>query len=77
MQSLTTPYATHSSAVARQHNDIRPVFHIQWNLDLLFFKGVEKTNECGETINPENPFFLQKSRTLSFAFWQNFASIEI
>jgi hypothetical protein len=34
---------------------------IQWNLDLLFFKGVEKTNdEYGETINPENHFFLTK-----------------
>jgi hypothetical protein len=31
---------------------------IQWNLDLSFSKGVEKTNdECGETINPENHFF--------------------
>jgi hypothetical protein len=51
---------------------------IQWNLDLSFFKGVEKTNdEHGETINPENHFFLnKKSRTLSFASWQNFASIE-
>ena len=28
---------------------------IQWNLDLSFFKGTEKTNdECGQTINPEN-----------------------
>jgi hypothetical protein len=34
------------------------VFTIQWNLDLSFFKGVEKTNdEYGETINPENHFF--------------------
>jgi hypothetical protein len=30
---------------------------VQWNLDLPFFKGVEKTNEHGETINPENHFF--------------------
>jgi hypothetical protein len=31
---------------------------LQWNLDLSFFKGVEKTNdEYGETINPENHFF--------------------
>jgi hypothetical protein len=39
---------------------------------------VEKTNnEYGETINPENHFFLtKKGRTLSFASWQNFASIE-
>jgi hypothetical protein len=50
---------------------------IQCSLDLPFFKGVEKTNdEYGETVNPENHFFLpKKSRTLSFA-WQNFASIE-
>jgi len=28
---------------------------VQWNLDLSFFKGTEKTNgECGQTINPEN-----------------------
>jgi hypothetical protein len=39
---------------------------------------VEKTNdECGETINPENHFFLnKKSSTLSFASWQNFTSIK-
>jgi hypothetical protein len=38
---------------AQATNDI-----IQWNLDLSFFKGVEKTNdEYGETINPENHFF--------------------
>jgi hypothetical protein len=51
---------------------------IQWNLDLSFFKGVEETNdEYGETINPENHFFFnKKGRTLSFASWQNFASIE-
>jgi midasin (ATPase involved in ribosome maturation) len=24
---------------------------VQWNLDLSFFKGMEKTNECGKTIN--------------------------
>jgi hypothetical protein len=31
---------------------------IQCSLDLLFFKGVEKTNdEYGETVNPENHFF--------------------
>jgi hypothetical protein len=29
--------------------------HIQWNLDLSFFKGIEKTNdECGKTINTGN-----------------------
>jgi hypothetical protein len=50
---------------------------VQWNLDLLFFKGVEKTNvEYGETIYPENHFFNKKNHTLSFASWQNFASIE-
>jgi hypothetical protein len=39
---------------------------IQWNLDLSFFKGVEKTNECAKTINPETHFFKQKkSSTLS------------
>jgi len=28
---------------------------LQWNLNLSFFKGREKTNdECGQTINPEN-----------------------
>jgi hypothetical protein len=54
------------------------MFTIQCSLDLPFFKGVEKTiDECGETRNPENHFFLnKKSRTLSFASWQNFASIE-
>jgi hypothetical protein len=42
--------------------------HIQWNLDLSFFKGVEKTNdEYGETNNQKNHFFKQKSRTFSFA----------
>ena len=31
---------------------------LQWNLDLSFFKGLEKTNdECGKTINPGNHFF--------------------
>jgi hypothetical protein len=30
---------------------------LQWNLDLSFFKGVEKTDdEYGEMINPENHF---------------------
>ena len=28
---------------------------IQWNLDLSFFKGMEKQNdECGKMINPGN-----------------------
>jgi hypothetical protein len=50
---------------------------IHCSLDLPFFNGVEKINdEYGETVNPENNFFKQKSRTLSFASWQNFASIE-
>ena len=32
---------------------------IQWNLDLLFFKGMEKTNdECGKTINKGNCYTL-------------------
>ena len=31
------------------------VKRVQWNLDLSFFKGTEKTNdECRQTINPEN-----------------------
>jgi hypothetical protein len=31
------------------------VFVIQWNLDLSFFKGMEKTNnECGKMINMGN-----------------------
>jgi hypothetical protein len=31
--------------------------YIQWNLDPLFFKGMEKTNdECGKTINTGNYF---------------------
>ena len=36
------------------------IFHkIQWNLDLSFFKGPEKTNnECGKTINPGNYYTL-------------------
>jgi hypothetical protein len=34
------------------------IFVEQWNLNLSFLKGVEKTNdEYGETINPENHFF--------------------
>jgi hypothetical protein len=34
---------------------------IQWNLDPLFLKGVEKTNaEYGETINLENHFLNKK-----------------
>ena len=33
---------------------------IQWNLDLSFFKGPEKTNdECGKTINPGNYYTLR------------------
>jgi hypothetical protein len=36
---------------------------------------VEKNDECGEMINPENHFF-NKSHTLSFASWQSFASVE-
>jgi len=31
---------------------------VQWNLDLSFFKGTEKTNECGKTINPGNYYTL-------------------
>ena len=32
---------------------------VQWNLDLSFFKGMEKTNdECGKTINPGNYYTL-------------------
>ena len=32
---------------------------LQWNLDLSFFKGMEKTNdECGKTINPGNYYTL-------------------
>jgi hypothetical protein len=35
--------------------------NIQWNLDLSFFKGVEKTNdECAKTINPKNNFLNKK-----------------
>jgi hypothetical protein len=53
---------------------------VQCSLDLLFFKGLAKmVDEYGETGNPENHFFFffnEKSRTLSFASWQNFASIE-
>jgi hypothetical protein len=53
------------------------MLYVQCSLDLPFFKGVEKTiDECGETVNPENHFFNKKSRTLSFASWQNFASIK-
>jgi hypothetical protein len=41
---------------------------IQWNLDLSFLKGVEKTNdECAKTINKKKTPFLTKSRKLSFA----------
>jgi hypothetical protein len=37
------------------------LYAVQWNLDLSFFKGVEEKNdEYGETINPENYFFLTK-----------------
>jgi len=33
--------------------------YIQWNLDLSFFKGMEKTiDECGKTINPGNYYTL-------------------
>jgi hypothetical protein len=47
---------------------------VQCSLDLPFFKGVEKMiDECGKTVNPKNHFFNRKSRTLSFASWQNFA----
>jgi len=32
---------------------------IQWNLNLSFFKGMEKQNdECGKTINPGNYYTL-------------------
>jgi hypothetical protein len=31
---------------------------VQWNLNLSFLKGVEKTNdECAKMINPENDLF--------------------
>jgi hypothetical protein len=34
---------------------------IQWNLDLSFFKGMEKQNdECGKTINPGNYYIVNK-----------------
>jgi hypothetical protein len=40
------------------------VCDVQWNLDLSYFKGVEKTNdEYGEMINPEKPLFLTKKVT--------------
>jgi hypothetical protein len=33
--------------------------YIQWNLDLSFFKGLEKQkDECGKTINPGNYYTL-------------------
>ena len=33
--------------------------HVQLNLDLSFFKGMEKqNNECGKTINPGNYYTL-------------------
>jgi hypothetical protein len=33
--------------------------YVQWNLDLSFFKGMEKTNdECGKTINTGNYYTL-------------------
>jgi len=32
---------------------------LQWNLDLSFFKGMEKqNNECGKTIIPGNYYTL-------------------
>jgi hypothetical protein len=32
---------------------------VQWNLNLLFLKGMEKTNdECGKTINTGNYYTL-------------------
>jgi hypothetical protein len=32
---------------------------VQWNLDLSFFKGMEKTNdECGKKINTGNYYTL-------------------
>jgi hypothetical protein len=37
----------------------RKVNIIQWNVDLSFFKGMEKTNdECGKTINTGNYYTL-------------------
>jgi hypothetical protein len=45
----------------------------QWNLDLLFFKGVEKTNdEYGEIINLENHFSLTKKSHIVFYFLAEF-----
>ena len=39
-------------------------FAIQWNLDLSFFKGMEKQNdECGKTINPGNHYTLLINNT--------------
>ena len=35
----------HKIQLPWRHNDV------QWNLDLLFFKGMEKNDECGKTIN--------------------------
>jgi hypothetical protein len=38
--------------------NLTPWERIEWNLDLAFLKGVEKTkDECAKTINPENHFF--------------------
>jgi hypothetical protein len=42
---------------------------VQWNLDLSFFKGVEKNDEYGETINPENHFFLTKKKSYIVFFF--------
>jgi hypothetical protein len=34
-------------------------YRVQWNLDLSFFKGMEKqNNECGKSINPGNYYTL-------------------
>jgi len=38
---------------------IRMARAVQWNLDLLFFKGMERENdECRKTINPGNYYTL-------------------
>jgi hypothetical protein len=40
-------------------------YEVQWNLDLSFFKGMEKTNdECGKTINPGNYFFFKQKKVV-------------
>ena len=57
--STSAQFLLLDSAISSSSVHIHALMTLQWNLDLSFFKGMEKTNdECGKTINPGNYYTL-------------------